>query len=76
MSVSEKCCQGCDGTVFKDGQEMEPVNIGGDCGVVETSVCRLNYDTQKADVEHKFHYKECCTDAGATSELLNQHVGI
>ena len=61
-TVSEKCCLHCDGTVYKDGQEMTPLEVGGTCDAVETSVCRLNPDTDKAGVVNEYHYKKCCPD--------------
>ena len=61
-TVSEKCCLHCDGTVYKDGLEMTPVDVGGVCDAVETSVCRLNPDTGKAGVLNEYHYKSCCPD--------------
>ena len=69
ISVSDQCCLHCDGSVFKDGAEMEPSAPRGECGAVETSVCRLNLDTNKAEVEHEFFYKDCCTDEEGFSNL-------
>ena len=69
MTVSEKCCLGCHETVYKDGLEMEPVNLGGRCETIETSVCRYNPDTKKAQVDFHFHYSACCSDD--TSSILN-----
>ena len=48
---------------------MEPSAARGECGAVETSVCRLNLDTNKAEVEHEFFYKDCCTDEEGFSDL-------
>ena len=62
QSVSEKCCLHCDGTVYKDGLEMTPIDVGGDCDAVETSVCRLNPDTGKAGIVNEYHFKKCCLD--------------
>ena len=61
-TVSEKCCLHCDGTVYKDDLEMTPVDVGGPCDAVETSVCRLNPDTGKAGVVNEYHYRRCCPD--------------
>ena len=41
---------------------MEPLNIGGPCDAVETSVCRMNPDSGKASVVTEYHYKQCCSD--------------
>ena len=60
--MSDKCCIHCDSTVHKEGEEMEPMNIGGPCDAVETSVCRMNPDSGKASVVTEYHYKQCCSD--------------
>ena len=40
-SVSDRCCQSCEGVVYKAGSVIDTINHEDDCKTVETSVCRI-----------------------------------
>ena len=40
-SVSDHCCQGCDGVVYKANSVMDTVHLEDECQTIETSVCRI-----------------------------------
>ena len=62
MTVSERCCLHCDGTVYKADSEIETIVKNDECGTIETAVCKLNVDEKKAEVEYEYFYKKCCND--------------
>ena len=41
VSVSDHCCQHCDGVVYKADSVVETVLHEDKCGTVETSICRI-----------------------------------
>jgi len=61
-SVSDRCCQHCDGVVYKPDSVMETIQIEDKCQTVETSVCRILPDHENAVVETEYNYKQCCYD--------------
>ena len=40
-SVSDKCCQSCEGVVYKADSVVDTIHHEDECQTTETSVCRL-----------------------------------
>ena len=40
-SVSDHCCQSCDGVVYKADSVMDTVHLEDECQTTDTSVCRI-----------------------------------
>ena len=77
-SVSDRCCQSCEGVVYKADSVIDTIHHEDDCQTTETSFCRilpgelinifilltktLPKDHDKAVVQTEFKYKNCCDD--------------
>ena len=61
-SVSERCCQTCNGTVFPHDTVVSTTQLEDDCLTLETKICRLRPGLRKAVIEIEFSYRNCCND--------------
>merc|ERR1712032_1574644 len=68
-SVSDRCCQSCDGVVYKADSIIDTVHFEDECQTTELSVCRILPDLDKAVVNEEFKYKKCCIDEKGLSSL-------
>ena len=53
-SVSDRCCQSCDGVVYKADSVMDTVHLEDECQTTETSVCRIFPGEKKVKVKNIF----------------------
>ena len=61
-SVSEQCCQTCNGTVVPTNTIISTTQLEDDCLTVQTEVCRLRPGMRNAVIELEFSYRNCCND--------------
>ena len=46
----------------KEGFTINDIDIGGDCGALETAECVVDAETGVAGFQYEFYYKQCCSD--------------
>ena len=61
-SVSERCCQTCNGTVFPHDTLISTTQLEDDCLTLQTEVCRIRPSLEKAVIDQEFSYRNCCND--------------
>ena len=61
-SVSEHCCQTCNGTVVPPNTVISTTQLEDDCLSLQTEVCRLRPGLETAVIEQEFSYRNCCND--------------
>ena len=61
-SVSEQCCQNCNGTVYPSNTVISTTMLEDDCLTTQTEVCRLRPGLKTAVIEQEFSYRNCCND--------------
>ena len=61
-SVSEHCCQTCNGTVVPANTVISTTQLEDDCLSLQTEVCRLRPGLETAVIEVEFSYRNCCND--------------
>ena len=61
-SVSEHCCQTCNGTVVPPNTVISTTQLEDDCLSLQTEVCRLRPGQETAVIELEFSYRNCCKD--------------
>ena len=61
-SVSEQCCQNCNGTVYPSNTVISTTMLEDDCLTTHTEVCRLRPGLETAVIELEFSYRNCCND--------------
>ena len=61
-SVTDQCCQNCNGTVYPTNTIISTTNLEDDCLTIKTEVCRLRPDRKTAHIEQEFSYRNCCND--------------
>ena len=61
-SVSDQCCQNCNGTVYPTNTIISTTNLEDDCLTIKTEVCRVRPGLKTAVIEQEFSYRNCCND--------------
>ena len=61
-SVSEQCCQNCNGTVYPSNTVISTTMLEDDCLTTQTEVCRVRPGLKTAVIEQEFSYRNCCND--------------
>ena len=61
-SVSEQCCQTCNGTVYPPNTLISTTHLEDDCLTLKREVCRVKPDLRNAVIELEFSYRNCCND--------------
>ena len=61
-TVSERCCQTCNGTVFPIDTVMSTTQLEDDCLTTQTDVCRVRPGLETAVIEQEFSYRNCCIE--------------
>ena len=85
--MSDRCCEDCDGSVYKADSVIDTTYLEDECKTIESRVCRIlpGFDHRKgiltpktlllghpkAIIETDFNYKACCNDESKTLSVLN-----
>jgi len=73
-SVSEQCCQNCNGTVYPSNTVISTTMLEDDCLTTQTEVCRVRPGLKTAVIEQEFSYRNCCNDNNKTLQYLGAEV--